>query len=476
MFWRRTPDTAGEDKPRRSRRARTTADEHATPAKRRRRFFRSRAAAADTSAVETDAEGQTAGVGELLRKVPHADRFTFQDLVAESTADIGSRPGRLVMTTIGTVLGIGALVATIGFAQTTATQIASQFDAVAATQVVVKPAQGRTGTGQATAAGRLPWDAVKRVERLVGVEEAALIATVKLSDGGTITAVPIIDPSAPQTAAPTLIGATAELLGTVRGTVLTGRMFDDGHDARADRVVVLGAGAAEKLNVSRVDRQPAVFIDGIPYAVIGIVDDFQRRSDLRDAVIVPLQSAVNDFGVAAPEELQVRIMVGAGPQVASQATLALAPNEPETLEAAAPPTRSDLAGNVQADVNFVFLILGGIVLLAGALGIANVTLLNVSERVGEIGLRRALGATRRQIAAQFMLESVVIGLVGGLIGASIGVVSIVVVSLLQQWTPVVDPWVAVAGALLGAVVGWAAGWYPARRAARVEPVTALRGA
>lgn len=398
----------------------------------------------------------------------------MQDLIAEATADIGARPGRLIMTTLGTVLGIGALVATIGFAETTAGQIASQFDAVAQTTVQVTPAKARTGGDKTAPAGRLPWDAPERVMTLVGVEGAALISEVSLGSE-TITAVPIVDPSAAQKAPPSLVAASGDLLATLHAKVTSGRMFDAGHDQRADRVAVLGAGAAESLGVLRVDRQPAIFISGIPYAVIGIVDDFQRRSDLRDAVIIPSQAASADFRLGAPSELQIQIDVGAGPQVAKQAPLVLAPNAPETLEAAAPPARSSLAGNVQADVNFVFLILGGIVLLAGALGIANVTLLNVMERVGEIGLRRAVGATRRQIATQFMVESVIIGLLGGLIGASVGVFAIVIVSLTQGWTPVVQPWVAIGGALLGAVVGWLAGAYPAGRAARIEPVAALRG-
>lgn len=442
----------------------------AAPRKRALKLPFSRKRAAVPSADES-------AVSELLPPVPRADRFTFQDLVAEATADIGSRPGRLVMTIVGTVLGVGALVATVGFAQTTAGQIASKFDAVAATQVIVKPGTVTTGSGgQTGATGRLPWDAPERVKRLVGVVDAALLADVSLGEGETITAVPIQDPSAPKQSPPDLVASSADLITALRGNIVTGRMFDEGHDQRADRVAVLGAGVAEDLHVTQVGNQPSIFIGGIPYAVIGIVDDFQRRSDLQDAVIIPIQSAVNDFGVVAPKELQIHIEVGAGPQVAAQSVVALAPNNPESLTAAAPPERSELASSVQADVNFVFLILGGIVLLAGALGIANVTLLNVTERVGEIGLRRALGATRRQIAAQFMLESVVIGLVGGLMGASIGVLSIVAVSLAQGWTPVVDPLIAIAGALLGALVGWGAGWYPARRAARVEPVTALRGA
>ena len=413
----------------------------------------------------------------LVPAIRHADRFTFQDLVAEATADIGSRPARLVMTILGTVLGIASLVATIGFAQTAAAQIASQFDGVAATQVVVTPAQAQAGSqNQSVAAGRLPWDSTGRVSLLAGVESAAIISEVALPDGETITAVPVNDPSAPAVASPQLFAASPELLDTAEGEVVTGTFFDSGHDARADRVAVLGVRAAERMGINRVDSQPSIFIAGVAYAVIGVVDGMDRHSELQDAVIIPIGSARADFGLLAPEELNIRIAVGAGPQVAEQAVLALQPDEPDTLEARAPAASSDLSQSVQADVNVVFLILGVIALLAGGLGIANVTLLSVMERIGEIGLRRALGATRRQIASQFMVESIVIGFIGGLIGAAVGVVAVIIVAMVQGWTPVTDPLVAIAGAVLGAVVGWGSGWYPARRAARVEPVTALRGA
>nr|WP_144016980.1 ABC transporter permease [Beutenbergia cavernae] len=394
--------------------------------------------------------------------------------MTEATHGIGARPGRLFLTILGTVLGICALVVTMGMAQTGAGQIARQFDAVAATQVVVEPASTTTMGGEQRARAQLPWDSPERVARLAGVEAAALLADVD-TGGAQVTAVPVTDPTAPRVASPPVVAASADLLPAVRGNLGTGRFFDAGHDARADRVVVLGAAAAERLGVNRVDSQPSIFIGSRSYTVIGILEDVARRRDLVDAVILPLGTARADFGLTAPKELQIRITVGAGSVVARQAPIALAPNTPENIEVQAPASGGGLQENVQADVNAIFLALGGLALLVGGLGIANVTLLSVMERVGEIGLRRALGATRRQIAAQFIVESVVIGLLGGLIGAALGVFAVVGVSALQRWTPILDLRMALGSALLGGLIGLVAGAYPAIKAASLEPVAALRG-
>ena len=397
-----------------------------------------------------------------------------RDLMVEASHGIGARPGRLFLTILGTVLGIAAVVVTMGMAQTGAGQIARQFDAIAATQAVAKPGTTNTAGGDSRAKTQLPWDSPERVSRLAGVEAAATLADIDIT-GMRVSAVPLVDPTAAQEAAPPVVATSAGLLEAVRGNLKTGRMFDAGHDERGDRVVVLGANLAERLHINRVDSQPAIFIGDRAYTVIGILDDVARRRDLSDAVIMPMGTARSDFKLAAPAELQMKIAVGAGPVVSAQVPVALNPNEPANIEVQAPSSGGDLQRNIRGDINIIFLALGGVALIVGGLGIANVTLLGVMERVGEIGLRRALGASRAQIATQFIVESVVIGLLGGLIGAAVGVFVVVGVSAAQEWTPIIDMPLALGSALLGGVIGLLAGAYPAIKAASLEPVAALRG-
>jgi macrolide transport system ATP-binding/permease protein len=195
---------------------------------------------------------------------------------------------------------------------------------------------------------------------------------------------------------------------------------------------------------------------------------------MRGAAIMPEGTARREFGLPAPGLAQIETALGAVNLISRQAPIALSPSDPGLLKVAAPPDPRLLRQAVESDLNALFLLLGGVSLLVGAIGIANVTLVSVLERVGEIGLRRSLGAGRRHIAAQFLLESTGMGLAGGIMGASVGTLVIVAVSAGNTWTPVLDPWVPLGAPLLGAVTGLLSGTYPALRAASLEPVEALR--
>jgi len=378
------------------------------------------------------------------------------------------------MTVAGTVLGVGAFVATIGFAQTSALQVATRFDAVASTRAVVASVVEEGTDGETRPVMQLPWDAATRIERLSGVEEAALLSQIPVEDE-QIAAVLVDDPSAPTLAQPRLFAASPDILDAVGASVVTGRMFDGGHDSRGDRVAVISARAAHGLRISDIASQPSIFIGGGAYAVIGIYDGVQYESDLVEAVVIPSGTGRSDFDLVSPDKVLAHLAVGGGPIVNTQAPITLSPDTPAAIDVAAPAGISTLREDIQSDINLVFLILSIVVLLAGGLGIANVTTLSVMERVGEIGLRRAVGSTPMQIAVHFITESVVIGTLGGLTGSALGVISIVVVAATRGWVPVADPWVAVGGLVMGAAVGLVAGGVPARRAARIEPVDALRG-
>jgi len=398
-------------------------------------------------------------------------RLSVRDLVSEATAGLFARPGRTLLTVLGTVLGIGALVATLGIAKTAGNQIIGSFNELAATSVVVSSDRGFFG-GEAPRIA-IPWDAEDRLTRLNGVIAAGSMANVSV--GADLTrSVPINDPLGQTEFQISMMAASPGLYAAVRGTLSTGRWFDVGHSQRADRVAVLGRGAAQKLNVVRVDQQPVIFVGEVSFVVIGILVNVDRQPELLNAVIIPEGTAQALYDLESPETVQIDTEIGAASLIASQAAIALAPGEPGLLRVQKPPDPEDLRRDVEEDVNALFLILGGVSLLVGAIGIANVTLVSVLERIGEIGLRRAVGAARRHIAAQFLVESTGMGLAGGIIGTSLGVLVVVIVSATRTWTPVLDPWVPLAAPTLGAVTGLVAGVYPALRAARLEPVDALR--
>lgn len=416
--------------------------------------------------------GVQRGAGPFLRHAsspPQPSGMWPSDVLFESYAGIFARPGRMVLTILGTLIGLAALVATLGLSRTAGNQIVGRFDELAATEITVSPLPAAEGLP----ANDLPWDASGRVDGLNGVVAAGTLSSVDVG-GALVSGSPISDPLRRTSFKLAVEAVSPDLFTTVRARLRAGRFHDVGHSQRQDKVAVIGPNAAQQLGVTRLDGLPGIRVGEEAFLVIGILDSVQRQHRLLSSVLIPEGTARSLYGLRSPESVVVATEIGAAGMLSQQVPLALRPDAPDGLKVASPEQPQRVRAGIRGDLDVLFLMLGGVSLLVGAIGIANVTLVSVMERVGEIGLRRALGASRRHIATQFLLESATLGVVGGVLGASVGMLVVVGVAAYQTWTPVIDPLVPLLTPLVGALTGLLAGFYPALRAARLEPVEALR--
>ncbi|MFH9728557.1 ABC transporter permease [Streptomyces sp. NPDC017254] len=399
--------------------------------------------------------------------------FVPRDLLAEALAGMLQRPTRSALTMLGTVLGVGAFVAVLGLTAMASSQIDSRFNVLSATEVTVEDI-AREQDEFADAA--FPDDASDRVERLNGVRHAGVLWTVQPRQSAaelTVAAAPVGDAAGEPL---NVVAAAPGALLAAGPRLSQGRLYDDFHTETRQRVTVIGSGIAARLGITTLETRPAIFIGGQPFTVAGIVEDVQRQPDLLLSVLVPETTAVELWGRPAQgARMLVATDLGAARQVAGEAATALRPDHPEYFKAVPPPDPKSLRSSVTSDLEQLFLLLAAVCLVIGAVGIANTTLVAVLERTGEIGLRRALGAQRRHVTAQFLAESGTLGAFGGLIGTAIGTLAVLAVALIRDWTPVMHPVILATAPLIGLATGVVAGIYPARRASSVQPAEALRG-
>ncbi|MFE5211270.1 ABC transporter permease [Streptomyces sp. NPDC056600] len=398
-----------------------------------------------------------------------SSRFALRDLLGEALAGMLQRPGRSGLTALGTVLGVGTFVAVLGLTATASSQIDERFNLLTATEVTVEDV---ARDKDEFAGPSFPEDAGERIEKLAGVRHAGVHWKVQPPDGApAVRSSPVGDGSDQPV---DVVAASPGVLGAAVAHLQEGRAYDAFHAGSRQRVAVVGSAVAGRLGITTLETRPALFIGDQPFTVIGIVDDVERKSDLLTAVLVPDTVARELWGPSAKAEMLISTKVGAARQIAEEAPVALRPDHPEYLKSVPPPDPKLLRTSVTSDLNQLFLLLAAICLVIGAVGIANTTLVAVLERTGEIGLRRALGARGRHVTSQFLAESGVLGTLGGLVGTSVGTVAVVGVAIARDWTPVIHPGTVAAAPVIGLVTGVVAGIYPAWRAARIEPVEALR--
>jgi len=410
-------------------------------------------------------------------------RLATRDGAAEAVAGIVQRPGRTVLTMLGTVLGVGAFVAVLGLTATGAGQVSRQFTVLEDTTVTVEdngPANNVAPPNTNPPIG-FPTDADQVADHINGVTAAGVWWPVSLPSDASFTGSLALSATADQTVS--LLAASPGAVRAMGLTMTAGAPLTTYENDTAQHVAIIDTTTAAELGISaaRLASHPAVFVDGVAYTVVGVYSSAQRVVSDESAMLIPENTALADYGNPLPgignqdeAQMVVATRIGAARAVAKQIAAAELPTDPSRLVVTSPPSPQSLQSQVSGDLAGLFLILALISLLIGAVGIANTTLVAVLERTEEIGLRRALGARPRHIAAQFLAESTALGTLGGLIGTCIGVAIVVIFAATKNWTAVLNPVYTLPAPLIGSVVGLLAGAYPALRAARTSPLAALR--
>jgi putative ABC transport system permease protein len=373
-----------------------------------------------------------------------------------------ARKLRTALSGLGIAIGIAAAVAVLGISASSRASLLAQLGAEGN---LVTVTAGQTFDGSPAA---LPLTAEPMIARIPPVESVTAIGYVPGATVRRSAAVPAID-----SGGISVYAAQPGLLGTLGGGVAAGT-FLNAATARYP-AVVLGAVAAQTLGIGQVGPATQVYLAGRYFAVIGILRPVPLVPALDEAALVGFPAADALLGLGGhPTQLYLRAAPDQVQPVVSVLPFTANPAQPEAVQVSLP--SSILAARAAARTAYagLFLGLGAVAVLVGGVGIANIMVIAVLERRAEIGLRRALGATRRRVGLQFLTESVLLSALGGTAGVLAGAAATAGYAV-ASGQPTVVPAVSVAAGLGIAVgTGALAGVYPAARAARLAPAEALR--
>lgn len=384
-----------------------------------------------------------------------------RDVVLVGGAGLRTRPLRAALAALGVAIGISALVSVVGISTSSREELDRRLALLGTNLLTVEP--GRTLAGEPA---RLPASAVGMIGRIEPVTSATatgrLDAMVYRNDRI----------SALESGGIAVLATRTDLLGTVGGSVSRGAFLNEAT-ARYP-AVVLGAASARLLGVGEPGPRQQVWLARRWFTVVGILDPVLLAPELDSAALVgwPVARAWLGFdGYATTvyvrsREDSVEVVRGVlGPTANPEHPMEVRVSRPSDALAAKRTTDRTLAATLLG--------LGAVALLVGGIGVANAMVISVLERRSEIGLRRALGATRGQIRLQFLSESLLLSAIGGAGGVLLGIAITAVYATTQGWPAVVPVWVSVAGVGATLVVGGLAGVYPAIRAAGLAPAEAL---
>jgi putative ABC transport system permease protein len=378
----------------------------------------------------------------------------------------GLRTGRLraALAVLGIAVGVAALVAIVGVSESSKANLVAQLDRLGTDLLTVQPGTNFLDPTQ----NELPRRAPAMIALIPPVrhvtETVDTTATVRRTDK-----IPTF-----LTGGITVLGAALDLPGALDAQLAQGGWLNAATAGYP--TVVLGAGAAQTLGVDDLNPPTAVWIGQRWFTVIGILRAVALAPELDQSAIVGIPAAHRYLATDThPTTIYVRTNPNQTLAVRDVLARTASPANPQDVDVSRP---SDaLAAEIAAKgaYNTLLLGLGAIALIVGAVGIANVMVMAIVQRRTEIGLRRALGATRRHIAIQFTAEALILSALGAAVGILTGILITAGYARARHWSTALPP-TLFAGALAAALtVGLLAGLYPAIRAARLSPTDALRG-
>ena len=393
---------------------------------------------------------------------PEAPRLRLADLARVASVGLRTRRLRAALSALGIAIGVAAIVAVLGLSASSQAGLLAEIDKLGTNLLTVT--NGQTFFGQTA---ELPLAAPGMIGRIGPVEQVQYTGSTSVD----VYRSPLIP--AVNTNALSVQAASLELPQTVGARVAAGSYLN-AATAR-EPVAVLGAVAAQRLGIDRLYPGERLWLGGMWFYLAGILDSAVLAPEIDSSVLVGFPTAERYLEFDGhPTTVYVRSVTSQTAAVQSVLAATANPEAPNEVEVSQPSAALTARADAQGALNSLFLGLGAVSLLVGAVGVANIMLIGVLERRSEIGLRRALGATKRQIRAQFLTEAILLAVLGGAVGVVAGAVSTLVYASAKHWIAVV-PTSAWAGGLGAAIlIGAVAGLLPAIRAARLSPTEALR--